>query len=565
MADNTQVNTGTGDVIRDIDRAGVKTQIVGLDAGGSGAESLVSLTNPLPVQPSAAYFAAGAGNTSVAQLAAGASFTGTIENTLSQPAVSLLITCDQPFKLTLNQYIDAGGTQLASSNVFSIAANAGFAQSVPLNANYFNLSLTNIGAATTTKLAINTYYGTIDPAGQSAGELSVPVVIASDQTAVPTKPDGTVWQITGNAANTNPVDLPAGRSADNALYHSLVGDSSGDLAGVPILDELVRGTFSIPVKTDLARDKEGNLIPSDCVVKTYKIDATMVAGTLIGVIDTTGYRTVVMSVNTPSSFTPINYWGNDPSSVGLANVTTVGAYAQGVWFSSGSVQQSGTMISTTMQQSFNVNGGYTIHAYPVMGRYLKIYVNAAVAAGTALTLTVILRQIMVPNPVAPIPTTGAAVLGTSTAGTFLGLPAFGGVVQSAAVSSSQAANVNYLAALTPALQVITKPFACQGADWMANLDLTTTTSTALKAAGAAGVRNYVTGAQYQNTSATPTTVNILDGATVRWQGYAPASMTTPANVTFQTPLFGTAATAMNVQLGTAVTSVLFNAQGFQSV
>lgn len=51
MADNTTLNSGTGgDTVRDIDRAGVKTQVVQLDAGGAAAESLVSSTNPLPVR-----------------------------------------------------------------------------------------------------------------------------------------------------------------------------------------------------------------------------------------------------------------------------------------------------------------------------------------------------------------------------------------------------------------------------------------------------------------------------------------------------------------------------------
>lgn len=49
MTDNTQINTGTGDTIRDIDRgSGIKTQIVQIDAGGALAESLVSTGNPLP-------------------------------------------------------------------------------------------------------------------------------------------------------------------------------------------------------------------------------------------------------------------------------------------------------------------------------------------------------------------------------------------------------------------------------------------------------------------------------------------------------------------------------------
>ena len=51
MADNTLLNAGTGgDTVRDIDRAGVKTQVVQLDAGGSSAESLISGTNPLPAK-----------------------------------------------------------------------------------------------------------------------------------------------------------------------------------------------------------------------------------------------------------------------------------------------------------------------------------------------------------------------------------------------------------------------------------------------------------------------------------------------------------------------------------
>jgi hypothetical protein len=51
MADNTQVAGGTGDTVRDKDRAGVKTQIMGLDLGiGDAAESLMSATNAMPVK-----------------------------------------------------------------------------------------------------------------------------------------------------------------------------------------------------------------------------------------------------------------------------------------------------------------------------------------------------------------------------------------------------------------------------------------------------------------------------------------------------------------------------------
>lgn len=50
MADNTQINTGSGDVIRTIQRASSKTQVIQLDAGGeAGPESLVTSSNALPV------------------------------------------------------------------------------------------------------------------------------------------------------------------------------------------------------------------------------------------------------------------------------------------------------------------------------------------------------------------------------------------------------------------------------------------------------------------------------------------------------------------------------------
>ena len=50
MADNTILPAGAGgDTVRDIDRAGIKTQVVQLDVGGSASESLVAAGNPLPI------------------------------------------------------------------------------------------------------------------------------------------------------------------------------------------------------------------------------------------------------------------------------------------------------------------------------------------------------------------------------------------------------------------------------------------------------------------------------------------------------------------------------------
>lgn len=53
MSDNSQINNGSGDSVRSIDRegAGVKTQVVQLDFGGGSGnpEQLASIDNPYPV------------------------------------------------------------------------------------------------------------------------------------------------------------------------------------------------------------------------------------------------------------------------------------------------------------------------------------------------------------------------------------------------------------------------------------------------------------------------------------------------------------------------------------
>lgn len=55
---NNSVLPATGEIIRSIDKDNIKTQVIALDIGGSGAESLVSNENPMPVvsEPSTSSF-----------------------------------------------------------------------------------------------------------------------------------------------------------------------------------------------------------------------------------------------------------------------------------------------------------------------------------------------------------------------------------------------------------------------------------------------------------------------------------------------------------------------------
>ena len=141
----------------------------GVDGGN------VTSTNALPVINSGANVFQGAGNTSSAQLARGASFTGTAETVFNQAAISVIIASDQPLQIVLSQWIDAGATQAAVVQTFYVAAKANFGQSVPASANYFSLKVTNLGAVATTTLVIDTVYGALLPATQLN---NAPVAIA---------------------------------------------------------------------------------------------------------------------------------------------------------------------------------------------------------------------------------------------------------------------------------------------------------------------------------------------------------------------------------------------------
>lgn len=94
--------------------------------------------------------------------------------------------------------------------------------------------------------------------------------------------------------------------------------------------------------------------------------------------------------------------------------------------------------------------------------------------------------------------------------------------------------------------------------------LTTNTAAAVNAAGAAGIRNYCSSLSFQNTSATATTILLLDGATTIAQWNAPASMAMPYYHTFDPPIRTTAATALNINCGTTGANVLVNASGFRA-
>jgi hypothetical protein len=106
------------------------------------------------------------GNSTVTQLAAAATFTGTVESVVNQQSYSILFFSDQNATITIKQFIDAGGTRLAQQLTFTYTASSQFARSGVMNGNYFQAIVQNTGGSTTTTLQLDIAYGTIPAATQ---------------------------------------------------------------------------------------------------------------------------------------------------------------------------------------------------------------------------------------------------------------------------------------------------------------------------------------------------------------------------------------------------------------
>lgn len=124
-------------------------------------------SNPRPysvrdVTIAALTFPSSTGNNSIAQLASGATFTGTIETVLSLQAAQVMIVCDTAYTWTIESFIDAAGTQKNGTITRTMLAGepTNFNQQLP--GNYFRVKVTNNGGSTTTTFVLATTFGIMD-------------------------------------------------------------------------------------------------------------------------------------------------------------------------------------------------------------------------------------------------------------------------------------------------------------------------------------------------------------------------------------------------------------------
>jgi len=307
-----------------------------LDGNGNVINSVLAATgvNGLAVATVATNFIFSTNNSTTTQLAPNATYTGTIETALSQPAISMLMASDQTMVINVRQFVDLAGTSAVPVTTFTVPANQQFSRSLVLNGNYVQISVTNQGSATTTTFKFDTAYGTI---GAVDSQGNMPVV------------------------------------------GYLTGQTTGDFDSVPLLDNITRGDLALHTKSinNPTQDVNGNIILSDSPSITKVVHSTI--GQAI-TIDTIGYNSIEF---TTQAFIGTVLASNDNitySAIGGINnagawVTTLAAANTSYIFP---CQGRYIKLTSTTVGAFS----YTLRTVPFMGQNLAAIGGAAVSATT---------------------------------------------------------------------------------------------------------------------------------------------------------------------------------------
>ena len=438
----------------------------------------------------------------------------------------------------------------------------------------FGISGTLPAFAATPTFNLGTLNGAATAANQST-EITALNQIHSDLIAP--LPAGT--NAIGSITNTGFV----ANAGTNLNTSALALESGGNLASINTkTPSLGQAAMSASRPVAIASDQSTlNVVLPDVTVtgqsaQTATVNNIIPATSSANATDATGYHSAsIQVVSTGTGGTFIFEGSNDNS-----NFQTIPVYSQLV------------LTGTPITAAITASASQLVYTFPVTVRYIRLRIATTITGGSIQAFTRLSQATWTPAVFQVAQGTGTnlnAVVASGTVTTVSTLTTLangqtahssastgsplrvGGRVVTTLDTTLAQGDASDLA-VTTGQQLVNKPFASSENDWQASsgtTPLATTTSTALKAAGAASIRNFVTGCQFTNSSSTvSTTVSILDGAAVIWTGYLPATTAAlpvvPVNVTFLTPLRGTAATAMNVQLGTTSASVYYNCQGYQS-
>ena len=287
-------------------------------------------------------------------------------------------------------------------------------------------------------------------------------------------------------------------------------------------------------------NERGHFVPSDQELVTRTLDRV---GSMARV-ETTGYNSVVVQLAGTWAGTQSFEVSNDGSS----------------WNACAGWSVTGGATPVT---SATANGHWLL---PCAGRYFRVRFSAYTSGFAAVILALKNQPAFFPtnSPSMNISQIGAgAIVAEDTASTANPL-IVGGVVRTALPVVGIIAGDAVRSTFSRSGQLVCKEFAPGDLDFIVNTTVTTATQTAIRAAQGTDIRQNVTQITYQNTNATATTLTIQDASATLIAISVPASMTLAEQLTFPTPLRGTANAALNYTAGTTGASILLNVTGFNS-
>jgi hypothetical protein len=294
--------------------------------------------------------------------------------------------------------------------------------------------------------------------------------------------------------------------------------------------------------TTISLTEEGQVVPADGKTHIAR-RAGAQTGTVI-MLDTIGFNSVVVQLQ--GTFT-------GTISFQVSNDTTTWAAVAG-WATTGAAAPITT--ATAVGQ----------WVFPCAGRYFRVQVTTGGSGAPVAVVT--LKSFAAWSPQST-PTMNIGAIGASTlaaedsAATTIPM-LVGGIVRTALPAATVVAGDVVRATFSRSGQLVLKQFAPGDLDFIVNTTVTTNTQTAIRGAQGADIRQNVTQITYQNTNATATTLTIQDASATLIAISVPASMTLAQQLTFPTPLRGSANAALNYTAGTTGASVLLNVTGFNS-
>lgn len=273
------------------------------------------------------------------------------------------------------------------------------------------------------------------------------------------------------------------------------------------------------------------------------------ATTLFTVSDTSGFGAISIQVTSAGSASTITYEASEDGTT-WSNALGYPASTQGP-------------SSTTTTVGLNY--------FPLTSKQFRARVSTY-GSGT-VTVQATLRKDSFPTRAIAIANT-PTIVGTLNEGNSVAGVSLSSVVEARTTNKTAVTSGQFVRPIATTVgATIQKPYQVPELDWTyvaaaGGITNTTTAVTMIVAAGA-GIRNYATGCQLSNsTLGAGGEIAIRDGAagTVIWRGIVATTATDPVNITFPTPLRGTANTLMEfVTLTASVTGALYvNCQGYQA-